>query len=401
MLLGGNPRLSEILKSNARRGGMAGPIFSNDPNIGIRMMGKEAFIPTPLNSMDFHPERTAAVERERKKWYMNTPSFTPSQVLQGAKQGYPDEPTRGDVEDTRPVPPQAVPPKPVVAPPAEKAEPKAADKPSQLDDKKDPMFDSWAREIPSLYQMFTDDEIAKHVDETRRDFGENDVWYKTAKQNADAEMRRRHPPQAPELLAKPSPESTQAPAKPGIPETIARPSDFVGPTGQSVSHKYDFEKPREVSQEQYDMLSKHGPAFELLSQEERDYLRNKADQEEQAARTKRIAESSARAAQAEKEKLIADFMKMMRRQMGISQYGDSEDHDLYRGRTARAEDADLTGYQGVKAYLDALNYPVENFKATYPGISELFGAFANAGRAVSNLPNDLNESLKRTRDRGF
>jgi hypothetical protein len=49
-----------------------GAIFSNDPNIGIRMMGKEAFIPTPLNSLTF--KGNAQVNARRKRAYVNAPS---------------------------------------------------------------------------------------------------------------------------------------------------------------------------------------------------------------------------------------------------------------------------------------------------------------------------------------
>jgi hypothetical protein len=394
-MLGGNPRLSEILKSNAKRGGMAGAIFSNDPNIGIRMMGKEAFIPTPLTSIDYHPERTAAVERERKKWYMNTPSFTPSQALQGAKQGYPDEPTRGDVEDTMPVPPKAVPPKPVVAPPAEKnAEPKAADKPSQLDDKKDPMFESWAKDLPSLYGMFTDDEIAKHVDETRLNFGENDVWYKTAKQYGDAEMRKRRPPVVPPSIARPAPE--QPKPAPQVPETIARPSDFIGPTGQSVSSLYDFEKPRDVSQQLYDRLSEHGPAYELLSPEERKYLMEQQERKVNAMRVRRD-EADIASAQARKrdqaEMAMRDFL---RRNFGINTMpGRSSEYEpLYdRSLAGSVANSELSGKQEFDNFKTALNSPIQNFREYYPMISELLGAFGDAGRALNNLPQNLNRAL--------
>lgn len=414
MLFGGNHRLSEILKSNAKRGTMAGPIFSNDPNIGIRMMGKEAFIPTPLNSMDFHPERTAAVERERKKWYMNTPSFTPSQVLQGAKQGYPDEPTREDVQDAKlssSMPPKAEPPKPVVATPAEKKdEPKAADKPSQLDDKNDPMFNSWVKDIPSLYEMFTDDEIAKHVDETRRNFGENDTWYKTAKQYGEAEMRKRHPPVAPPAIARPATEQPQ-PA-PQIPETIARPSDFIGPTGQTVSRQYDFEKPREVSQEQYDMLSKHGPAWELLSPEERKYLREQLDKYESDMQARRNEADIASAQALKREQAEMAMRDFLRRNFGIDTIpGHSSEYEpLYdRSKAGSVAKAELDGNQEIANFKKAMSTPLQNFSEYYPTISELLGAFGkipgalsgvpsalgNAGRSLNNLPYDLNRALSR------
>jgi hypothetical protein len=46
-------------------------IFSNDPNIGIRQMGMEAFIPTPVSSMTF--KSRAGVDARRRANYQNAP----------------------------------------------------------------------------------------------------------------------------------------------------------------------------------------------------------------------------------------------------------------------------------------------------------------------------------------
>jgi len=47
-------------------------IFSNDPNIGIRQMGMEAFIPTPVSSMTF--KSRAGVDARRRGNYQNAPT---------------------------------------------------------------------------------------------------------------------------------------------------------------------------------------------------------------------------------------------------------------------------------------------------------------------------------------
>jgi hypothetical protein len=47
-------------------------IFSNDPNIGIRKMGMEAFIPAPVNSMTF--KGRAGVDARRRGNYQNAPT---------------------------------------------------------------------------------------------------------------------------------------------------------------------------------------------------------------------------------------------------------------------------------------------------------------------------------------
>lgn len=47
-------------------------IFSNDPNIGIRQMGMEAFIPTPVSSMTF--KSRAGVDARRRANYQNAPT---------------------------------------------------------------------------------------------------------------------------------------------------------------------------------------------------------------------------------------------------------------------------------------------------------------------------------------
>lgn len=398
-MFGSNPRLSELLAKNAKSGGFGGAIFSNDPNIGIRMMGKEAFIPTPLNSLDYHPERTAAVNRERKKWYMNTPSFTPSRVLQGAKQGYPESPTREDVDDTRPVPqkkPDSQPPKPVVDPPKAK-EPKPVTNPAG--DAKDPMFESWAKEIPSLYQMFSNDEIIKHMNETRRDFGESDTWYKTAKKYGEAELNRRNPPKTPELLARQQDNRAQ---KPGIPETIERPSDFVGPTGKSVPS--DYSQARNVSEQDYEMLSKHGPAWELLSSEERSLLMDRLRREAEAEQARRMNEDIAGQKRREAEKMLRNFM---RTQMGIPFAGEGDDYEPIRDQSLAGSvaNSELDTNQEVRNFLRSLNSPIENFSEFYPNVPKtlrgIYGGLGDAGRALTGLPSSLNESLARARDRGF
>lgn len=46
-------------------------IFSNDPNIGIRQMGMEAFIPTPVSSLTY--KSRAGVDARRRKNYQNAP----------------------------------------------------------------------------------------------------------------------------------------------------------------------------------------------------------------------------------------------------------------------------------------------------------------------------------------
>ena len=55
-------------------------LFSNDPNIGIRMMGKEAFIPTPLNSLTY--KGRSQVDARRRQNYQNSARETP--VREGA-----------------------------------------------------------------------------------------------------------------------------------------------------------------------------------------------------------------------------------------------------------------------------------------------------------------------------
>jgi hypothetical protein len=47
-------------------------IFSNDPNIGIRQMGLEGFIPTPVSSMTF--KSRAGVDARRRGNYQNAPT---------------------------------------------------------------------------------------------------------------------------------------------------------------------------------------------------------------------------------------------------------------------------------------------------------------------------------------
>jgi hypothetical protein len=47
-------------------------IFSNDPNIGIRQMGLEGFIPTPVSSMTF--KSRAGVDARRRANYQNAPT---------------------------------------------------------------------------------------------------------------------------------------------------------------------------------------------------------------------------------------------------------------------------------------------------------------------------------------
>lgn len=46
-------------------------IFSNDPNIGIRQMGLDAFIPTPVSSITY--KSRAGVDARRRKNYQNAP----------------------------------------------------------------------------------------------------------------------------------------------------------------------------------------------------------------------------------------------------------------------------------------------------------------------------------------
>ena len=47
-------------------------IFSNDPNIGIRQMGLDAFIPTPVSSITY--KSRAGVDARRRKNYQNAPT---------------------------------------------------------------------------------------------------------------------------------------------------------------------------------------------------------------------------------------------------------------------------------------------------------------------------------------
>ena len=46
-------------------------IFSNDPNIGIRQMGLDAFIPTPVSSVTY--KSRAGVDARRRQNYQNAP----------------------------------------------------------------------------------------------------------------------------------------------------------------------------------------------------------------------------------------------------------------------------------------------------------------------------------------
>lgn len=46
-------------------------IFSNDPNIGIRQMGLDAFIPTPVSSITY--KSRAGVDARRRQNYQNAP----------------------------------------------------------------------------------------------------------------------------------------------------------------------------------------------------------------------------------------------------------------------------------------------------------------------------------------
>lgn len=46
-------------------------IFSNDPNIGIRQMGLEGFIPTPVSSITY--KSRAGVDARRRQNYQNAP----------------------------------------------------------------------------------------------------------------------------------------------------------------------------------------------------------------------------------------------------------------------------------------------------------------------------------------
>jgi len=402
-MFGENPRLSEILARNAKTAGFGGAIFSNDPNIGIRMMGKEAFIPPPINSLTYHPERTAAINRERKKWYANTPSFTPSQVLQGAKQGYPSEPTREDIDDTRP---EATgkktgeTPKPVVEPPEQP-------KPAQPTEAEDPFYKSWAAELPDLYKMYSDQEIQKNLDQTK--YTNPGLWYQTAKKVADKEMAQRNadrlarnPPKPPELIARQDDNRAQ---KPGIPETIERPSELMSPTGQMVPSDFR-DKARQVSPELYENLSKHGPAFELLSQEERQFLMNKMKQEEEAERTRQIEESARAATDFKKREMIRNFMRMMNRQLGVPD-GTADDYEFLRDQSlaGSVDKADLDRHQEARNFTRSLNTPIDNFSEYYPfvsrTISDIFGGLGAGGRALARMPSDLNESLSRMRDRGF
>lgn len=58
-------------------------IFSNDPNIGIRQMGMEAFIPAPINPLTY--KSRAGVNARRRQNYQNAPtnrrSGPPHQVV--------------------------------------------------------------------------------------------------------------------------------------------------------------------------------------------------------------------------------------------------------------------------------------------------------------------------------
>ena len=47
-------------------------IFSNDPNIGIRQMGLDAFIPTPVSSITY--KSRAGVDARRRQNYQNAPT---------------------------------------------------------------------------------------------------------------------------------------------------------------------------------------------------------------------------------------------------------------------------------------------------------------------------------------
>jgi hypothetical protein len=47
-------------------------IFSNDPNIGIRQMGLDAFIPTPVSSLTY--KSRAGVDARRRQNYQNAPT---------------------------------------------------------------------------------------------------------------------------------------------------------------------------------------------------------------------------------------------------------------------------------------------------------------------------------------
>lgn len=50
-------------------------IFSNDPNIGIRRMGLDAFIPTPVSSLTY--KGRAGVDARRRQNYQNAPTNAP------------------------------------------------------------------------------------------------------------------------------------------------------------------------------------------------------------------------------------------------------------------------------------------------------------------------------------